>query len=145
AGPIVLAPVRTGTMTLLPSMAHRLPPPAWHPNGAGPLLNTLSSEWPIIMSETLLMTGARTIRLFNELSRVSVYTPDEPPLIVRVPGASGGRMIEPCRRTFGLFGKFERPSPNVRYVGSNVGSPVDWPKPLRSITEMPGTAPARPT
>jgi hypothetical protein len=147
-GPSVFAPVVAGAMRFLPSDAHSVPPPDWQPNGAGPLLNVPSRPWPIIMSPTAVSSGARMSRLLSELSRVSVYTPDDPPLIVHWPGISAGRSVAPWKRTFWLFGKLVRSSasePNVWYVGSNVGMPVDWPKPFRSMTERPGIAPERPT
>jgi hypothetical protein len=113
-GVIVLPlPFATAEISFLPSCAHRLPPPDWQPNGCGPLLNALSSAWPSIMSLTFVSSGARISRLSSELSRVSVNTPAEPPFTVHVPGVSGGRSKPPCRRTFGLFGKFVRPSANV--------------------------------
>src|SRR5438552_11202329 len=141
AGAIVWGPACTGRMLFLPLEAHRLPPPDWQPKGVGPSLNARSSGCPSIMSPTVVRTGARMSRSPSELSRVSVNTPDEPPSIVHVPGVSDGRRLEPCSFTFGLLGKFVRSSgslPNVRYVGSKVGMPVDWPKPFKSITDKPG-------
>src|SRR5436190_14539317 len=96
AGPSVLLPMLAGAIFFLPSCAHSVPPPDWQPNGDGPLLKAPSSEWPIIMSPTADRIGARMSRLLSELSRVSVNTPDEPPLIVHVPGMSAGRSVEPC-------------------------------------------------
>src|SRR6516162_7368071 len=39
----IVLPLMPGLMIFLPSNAHRLPPLAWQPNGAGPLLNVRSS------------------------------------------------------------------------------------------------------
>src|SRR6185295_13504264 len=58
-------PLTVGLMILIWSKAQMLPPPAWQPNGAGPLLKLLSSEWPIIMSPIEVRIGARTSRSFR--------------------------------------------------------------------------------
>src|SRR5689334_13470256 len=83
-------PLLAGTITLIWSKAQKLPPPAWQPKGAGPLLNVLSSECPVIMSPIEVRIGARTSRSPRLESLVSVKTPAEPPLTVQAPGASGG-------------------------------------------------------
>jgi len=84
--------------------------------------------------------GARTSERF--VSFVSVKTPAEPPSKVHVPTWSGGIISAPWIARFGLLGKFELPS-MIGFVKSKVGFPVLWPKPLRSITEIPACSPPR--
>src|SRR6202008_1683221 len=87
---IIEFPFTFGLISFLPSKAHRFPPPAWHPNGAGPLLKVPCRACPIIISPTEGRIGGRTTRSFRELSFARVKVPAEPPLIVHVPGWSGG-------------------------------------------------------
>jgi hypothetical protein len=100
------------------------------------------------MSPAAATAGERTSIVSSALFLVSVKTPDDPPVRVFEPGMSGGNRRLPCNFTFGLLGKFESPEWNCWNVGSYVGLPVDWPKPFRSMTEMPatgGVAPLRAT
>src|SRR5262245_58708481 len=121
AGASVFEPPAARRTFFRPVYAHRLPPPDWHPPDVE-LLKVLSSAWPIAMSPIDSMSE-RARRSESELSLVSVKEPSEPPLIVQVPGESGGISEAPFTATFGLFGKLLPPS-CIGLSGSWVGLPV---------------------